>query len=308
MISIVIPLYNEERNVASLHKELTAALSKLSQKSEIIYVNDGSTDKTLCELKKLSQTKVITLRKNFGQTAALNAGFQNAKGEIIITLDGDLQNDPADISKLIEKIHQGFDVVSGWRKNRQDSFSKKLLSQGARQLRKIILKDTTRDSGCSLKAYRREALEDLHLFGETHRFIPAILAWQGYKAVEIPVNHRPRTQGRTKYNYKRLIKGLLDMGVVWFWYKFSDRPLYLFGGVGSLLFLAGLAIGGWMFVERFFLGMSLQNRIWPLISVFSLLAGIQLFGLGILADIGLKTYFSRNRRKTIKEISRSQVS
>ncbi|MFH1896251.1 MAG: glycosyltransferase family 2 protein [bacterium] len=308
MISIVIPLYNEERNVASLHKELTTALSKLSQKSEIIYVNDGSTDKTLCELKKLSQTKVITLRKNFGQTAALNAGFQNAKGEIIITLDGDLQNDPADISKLIEKIHQGFDVVSGWRKNRQDSFSKKLLSQGARQLRKIILKDTTRDSGCSLKAYRREALEDLHLFGETHRFIPAILAWQGYKAVEIPVNHRPRTQGRTKYNYKRLIKGLLDMGVVWFWYKFSDRPLYLFGGVGSLLFLAGLAIGGWMFVERFFLGMSLQNRIWPLISVFSLLAGIQLFGLGILADIGLKTYFSRNRRKTIKEISRSQVS
>jgi len=302
VISIIIPIYNEEKNVAPLHKELQPTLSKLSQKSEIIYINDGSTDKTLKELKKLSHAIIINLRKNFGQTAALNTGFRYARGDVIVTMDGDLQNDPADIPKLLKKISGGYDVVSGWRRERQDSLSKRLLSKGAYLLRKVILRDDTKDSGCSLKAYKKEALEGLHLFGETHRFIPAILSWQGYRVTEIPVKHRPRKAGKTKYNYKRLVKGLLDMCVVWFWYKFADRPLYLFGGAGAILITFGFAIGSWMAFERIVLLKSLQNRIWPLISVFSFLAGMQLFGLGILADIGLKTYFSKNKRKVIKEI------
>lgn len=320
-LSIVIPIYNEESNIEKLHLEVLEATDSLNLNYEVIYINDGSTDSSLEKLKNLivratyegnltfptsqagdSKVKVVNLRKNFGQTAALNEGFKQAQGEVIITMDGDLQNDPHDIPKLLAEIEKGYDCVSGWRTQRKDTFSKKIFSRGAYLLRKIILKDTIHDAGCSLKAYQKTALQELSLFGETHRFIPAILAWQGYLVKEVPVNHRPREFGKTKYNYKRMIKGLLDMCVVWFWYKFSDRPLYLFGGAGAALIALGSIIGMWMFTEKVFFGAHLQNRIWPLVSVFSLLAGIQLFGLGILADIGLKTYFSKNGRKTVKEI------
>ena len=217
-------------------------------------------------------------------------------------MDSDGQNDPKDIPLLLKKIEDGFDCVSGWRQKRFDTLSKKILSKGAYTLRQLFLKDGLKDAGCSLKAYRAGTMKSLTLFGETHRFIPAILKWQGYKIAEVPVNHRPRLAGKTKYNYKRLAKGLLDLITVWFWYKFSDRPLYLFGGTGGFLSLAGLAIGIWMFYERIFLGHLLQNRIWPLVAAFLVLAGIQLFGLGLLADIGLKTYFSKNRRNTVKGV------
>lgn len=305
LLSVIIPIYNEEKNIEPLFEELTTTLNTLKKPYEIIFVDDGSTDKTpeilksLTALSNLPTTTILTHRKNFGQTAALNTGFENAKGRIIITMDGDGQNDPKDIPALADQIEKGADCCSGWRQVRHDTFSKKYLSRGARFLRKVILKDNIKDSGCSLKAYRADCIKSLKLFGETHRFIPAILSWEGYKVCEIPVNHRQRKSGKTKYNYKRLGKGLLDMAVVWFWYKFSDRPLYLFGGAGAVLTLTGFTIGAWMFVERVLFAIPLQNRVWPLVAIFCVLAGIQLFGLGILADIGLKTYFAKNGRRLV---------
>lgn len=220
-ISIVIPLKDEEKNVSKLHREVKEVFKKNKLKGEFIFVDDGSSDKTLEELKKLKPIKVIAFRKNFGQTAAMDAGIKEAKGEVIVTMDGDLQNDPNDIPKLLNKMEEGFDVVSGWRKNRKDSFSKKFASRGANWLRGILIKDGINDSGCSLKAYKKECFDNLDLYGEMHRFIPATLKIKGFRIGEVVVNHRPRIAGKTKYNFKRVLKGFLDMLSVWFWRKFS---------------------------------------------------------------------------------------
>ena len=231
-ISIVVPVYNEEGNVEELHRQIYSVIKKNKYQAEIIFVDDGSKDKTVELMRKLKPLKMVLFRKNFGQTAAMDAGVREATGDIIIMMDGDLQNDPADIPKLLEKMDEGYDVVSGWRKNRQDSFSKKFLSRGADKLRKILIHDGIQDSGCSLKAYKKECFEFIDLYGEMHRFIPAMMKINGFKIGEIVVNHRPRVAGKTKYNYKRVVKGLLDMISVWFWRKFSDRPLHLFGEIG----------------------------------------------------------------------------
>ena len=228
-ISAVVPVYNEEKNVARLHQELKEALAEIGGFFEIIFVNDGSTDNTLEELKKLKPVKIINFRKNFGQTAAMDAGIKEARGEIVITMDGDGQNDPRDIPLLLEKINEGYDVVSGWRWQRKDKPMKRFLSRGANFLRKFLVSDNIHDSGCSLKAYRKECFDKVDLYGEMHRFIPAILRWRGFKIGEVKVSHRPRSAGETKYDWKRIPKGFLDMTSVWFWRKYSDRPLHLFG-------------------------------------------------------------------------------
>jgi glycosyltransferase involved in cell wall biosynthesis len=308
ILSIVVPLKNEEGNVEKLHQEITNALQRNNLRAEIIFVDDGSTDKTLEKTKNLRPLKTIVFRKNFGQTAALDAGIKASKGEIIITMDGDLQNDPADIPKLLNKLDEGYDVVSGWRKERKDSASKKFASRGADFLRKIFIDDQIHDSGCSLKAYKKECFENVDLYGEMHRFIPGVLKIQGFKIGETVVNHQPRTEGVTKYNYKRVGKSLLDMVSVWFWRKFFNRPLHLFGGIGSVMTLLGIVILVWMFVDRLFFGNPIGNRIWPIVGIFMILMGVQLFISGLLADINVKTYHQAKKETpyNIKEVKQNE--
>lgn len=299
-LSIVVPAYNEEGNVRELHEKIVDACQKLGRTFEIVFIDDGSRDKTNEICRSLFPLKLITFRKNFGQTAAFDAGIKNSTGEIIVTMDGDLQNDPADIKLLLDKMNEGNDVVSGWRVKRNDDFSKRFFSRAANVLRKILIDDGIHDSGCSLKAYKRECFEDLDLFGEMHRFIPATLKVQGFKVAEIPVSHHPRKHGVTKYNWKRGIKGLVDMISVWFWKKYANRPLHLFGAGGLIVFFGGLASGIAMIVARIFYDVPLSNKIWPLVSVFLVLMGIQLFVFGLLADIAVKNYYKSQGKMNYK--------
>lgn len=303
-LSIVVPLYNEEGNVGELHRRIHEAVQKIGRPFEIIFIDDGSTDRTLEEAHDLSPLQLIQFRKNFGQTAAFDAGIKAATGEIIITLDGDLQNDPADIPLLLEKIDAGYDVVSGWRFQRKDSLMKRFFSRGANLLRSILVKDGIHDSGCSLKAYRRECFNDLDLFGEMHRFIPALLALDGFRVTEVKVSHHPRIHGVTKYNWKRAIKGFVDMLFIWFWRKYSHRAIHLFGGTGLLLGLGGSGILVWMFIDKMLYGASLSERIWPLVGTLLILVGVQLFIFGILVDVVVKTYYhSRDRMNySVREV------
>jgi len=303
-LSVVVPLYNEEGNARELHNRIKDACQNLGKGFEIIFVDDGSTDDTAKNCQGLSPLKLIKFRKNFGQTAAFDAGIKAAKGEIIITLDGDLQNDPADIKLLLDEMDKGFDVVSGWRFARKDTFMKKFFSRTANLLRKILIQDHIHDSGCSLKAYKRECFRDVDLFGEMHRFIPAILQLQGYKVGEVKVSHHPRIHGKTKYNWRRGIKGFVDMISVFFWRRYASRPLHLFGGGGIILSFIGGIILVWMAVEKIFYGASLSEKIWPTIGTFLILVGIQLFVFGLLADIMIKNYYKNHGRMnyTIKEV------
>jgi glycosyltransferase involved in cell wall biosynthesis len=299
-LSIVVPLYNEEGNVEQLHKKIVEAGKTLGKTFEIIFIDDGSTDRTNEICRKLSPLKLISFRKNFGQTAAFDAGIKNSRGEIIITMDGDLQNDPADIGKLLGKLEEGYDVVSGWRKERKDPPMKKVFSRTANILRKILIDDGIHDSGCSLKAYRRECFDDIDLFGEMHRFIPALLKIQGFKITEIPVSHHPRIHGATKYNWKRGVKGFVDMISVWFWKKYANRPLHLFGAGGLGLFFLGIITTIILIVARLFYTIPMSNRIWPLVAIFLILMGIQIFIFGLLADISVKNYYKAQGKMNYK--------
>ena len=303
-LSVVVPLYNEEGNVRELHKRIKKACEELGKSYEIIFVDDGSTDKTAKNCQNLSPLKLIRFRKNYGQTAGFDAGIKVAQGEIIVTMDGDLQNNPQDIKLLLAKMKEGFDVVSGWRFHRKDPFTKKLSSRLANLLRKFLVKDNIHDSGCSLKAYKRECFKNVDLFGEMHRFIPAILQFDGYKVGEVKVSHFPRIHGQTKYNWKRGLKGIVDMISIWFWRKYASRPLHLFGGSGIIISFIGIAILVWMAIEKIFWDVSLAKKIWPLMGVFLVLIGIQLFIFGLLADIVIKNYYKEQGRMnySIKEI------
>lgn len=302
-ISVICPLYNEEGNVKKLHKEIKRSLNRIGKSYEIIFINDGSSDLTEAECKELKPLKLINFRTNFGQTAALDCGIKKSKGKVFITLDGDLQNDPKDFKKLLKKIDEGYDIVSGWRKNRKDPFSKRIISKGADALRKFFINDKINDSGCSLKAYRSECFANIDLYGEMHRFIPAVLKIQGFKITEVVVNHRPRKWGETKYGISRTLKGFVDMISVWFWKKYSNRPLHLFGGVGLLFIAFGMLLLIFLAILKLFWNVSLSDKIWPLISVFMVLAGIQFMVSGLLADIAIKSYYNGERRNySIKSI------
>jgi len=305
-LSIVLPVYNEESNLSILYKEIKEVLDRLNKKYEIIFVDDDSKDRSFLVLKNIkekdSTVKVIRFRKNFGQTAAMDAGIRNSKGNIIITMDSDLQNDPKDIPRLIEKINQGYDVVSGWRYNRKDSFSKKFMSRGANLLRKIILKDRIHDSGCTLKAYKKECFEDLKLYGETHRFIPALLKLKGFSVTEIKVNHRARKFGKTKYNAKRTMNGFLDMLLISFWMKYSTRPIHLFGGVGILSIFMGLIFGVYLTYIKFIYGEAIANRPLLNLTILLILVGFIMLIFGLLADILVKVYYKDKESYNIKKI------
>jgi len=294
-VSIVIPVYNEEANISILYSQLKKALKDYNY--EIIFVDDGSTDNTFNTLNKIndSHLKIIKFRRNFGQTAALSAGFSNSSGKIIVQMDGDLQNDPFDIPKLIDNI-DGYDMVSGWRFDRKDSFSKKILSKFANCFRRLLIHDPVHDSGCSLKAYKRECFNEIDLYGDMHRYIPALLGWKGFKIGEVKVNHFQRKFGETKYNYKRLFRGLLDLLNILFWRKYSSRPLHLFGALGILLSSLGLLLGFVLLVLRLLGLKNLGESQLPLLAVLLVVIGIQFFISGLMADISIKNYYSNGKK------------
>ena len=291
-LSVIVPVYNEEGAAAKLHAEILAACQKLQQPFEIIFVNDGSSDQTMDTLKALSPIKIIDLRRNFGQTAAMDAGIKIATGKYIATLDGDGQNDPADIMSLIKVLEENnFDVVSGWRKNRQDKTGKRWASRLAALVRRYLINDGIHDSGCSLKVYKRECFKKITLYGEMHRFIPAILKIKGYSVGEAVVNHRPRTTGKTKYNWKRGVKGILDMFSVWFWQKYAARPLHLFGGAGVLFLAVSFISAAWAVYGKIFQGNDLSNSSFTFLAMFAFFTGITFFAFGLISDMLCKLYF-----------------
>ncbi len=305
-ISIVIPVYNEVENVALLCEKLNSAVAKLEQETEVILIDDGSNDGTWEKMVECAKTypgfRLIRFRRNFGQTAAMAAGFQNAKGDIIITLDADLQNDPADIPKLLDKMAEGYDVVSGWRKHRKDPFiSRKLPSMIANS---IISKTTgvaLHDYGCTLKAYRKEIVANLHLYGEMHRFIPALASWVGGEIAEVPVNHHPRKFGTSKYGISRTFRVILDLMTVKFLLRYSTHPIQMFGkfgmffGVPGFLMLLVMVMAHLLFnifgMESLAGIVELVKRpFWVITPFMLLLFGMQFISMGLLAEIQIRTY------------------
>lgn len=285
-------MYNEEGNIANLHREIKEVCEKNNYVYEIIFINDGSSDKTDEVCRTLRPLKYIQMRKNFGQTSAMDAGIKAAQYDYIVTMDGDGQNDPADIPNMLEYLEEhDVDVVSGWRKNRKDTFMKRFVSRGANLLRYLLVHDGIQDSGCSLKVYKKECFKGVNLYGEQHRFIPAILKIKGFKIGEVVVNHRARTSGYTKYNWKRTIKGFVDMISVWFWNKYATRPLHLLGGMGLLFEILGFACGVWSIV-LFAMGRKMSNNIFPpLLTIFFVIIGLIMITFGLMSEILIKTYY-----------------
>ncbi len=305
-LSIVVPVYNESGNIRKLHKEIVDICMAKGYRYELIFVDDGSTDDTAKVAKDLAPLTFLKLRRNFGQTAALDAGIKHAQYENIITMDGDGQNDPNDIPKLVEHMNaNGLDVVSGWRKNRKDSFSKKLVSRVANFLRGLLVKDDIHDSGCTLKIYKKECFKQITLYGEMHRFMPALLKIKGYKIGEVVVNHRARQSGVTKYNWKRTIKGFLDMISIWFWNKYAVRPLHLLGGIGMLLFILSGFFGVYSTYLYLTLG-KIGHTAWPILTAFSFFGAVNMIIFGLIADVLAKTYYSAtpDRSYNVESISR----
>lgn len=291
-VSIVVPIFNEEGNVADLHREIKEVCVRERYDYEIIFINDGSVDDSDSICRTLHPLKYIAFRKNFGQTAAMDAGIKAAKKEFIVTMDGDRQNDPNDIPAMLDYLTANhLDVVSGWRKNRKDTFMKRFISRGANFLRKLLVHDGIHDSGCSLKAYRAECFQGINLYGEQHRFIPALLKIKGFTVGEIVVQHRPRTSGKTKYNWHRTIKGFVDMISVWFWNKYASRPLHILGGLSILFIMIGGGCGIWS-VVLFAMGRKMSRNIMPpILTVFFMIMGVLMFVFGLMSEILMKIYY-----------------
>ncbi len=312
-ISIVFPVYNEEKNLEELYLKINETLSEIGKSYEIIAVDDGSVDKSFEVLKKLClrdpKFKAIRFRRNFGQTAALSAGFHHAKGNIIITMDSDLQNDPSDIPRLLEKIDEGYDVVSGWRADRKDKFiSRRLPSILAN---KLIVKMTgvnIHDFGCTLKAYRKDVVENINLYGEMHRFIPALAKWIGAEITEIKVKHHPRKHGKSKYGISRTIRVILDLLTIKFLLSFSTKPIQIFGLMGLGSSVIGFLICLYLSIGKIFFpseATSLTKRMpMLLLGVLLILVGVQLITMGLLGEIIVRTYYESQRKTiyVIKEI------
>lgn len=306
---MVIPVYNEEGNLLPLYQKIKEVLESLSKEHEVIFVEDGSQDSSPEILNRLARSdpwiKVIHFRKNFGQTAALSAGFELALGEVVITMDADLQNDPQDIPHLLEKINEGYDIVSGWRRERKDSNLTRVIPSNIANW--LISKATgvkLHDYGCTLKAYRKEVVKNLNLYGELHRFLPALASWMGVKIAEIPVIHHPRRSGRSKYGISRTFKVLLDLLVVQFLLRYSTRPIRIFGGTGSLSFLLGFAVACYLTFLKLVYHQRIGHRPLLLLALLLLILGVQLISMGILGEFMTRIYFETQEKRPymIKEI------
>jgi len=300
-ISVVVPVYNEEENVELLYKKIKDVMIKNKYEHEIIFVDDGSRDKTFEIMKRIAQNdndfKVIKFRRNFGQTSAMAAGFDYATGDIIVSMDGDLQNDPEDIPKLLEKLEEGYDVVSGWRKDRQDETKRVVLSKMANWLIGKITKVRLHDYGCSLKAYNSDVAKNLHMYGELHRFIPVLANIYGAQITEIPVRHHKRQFGKSKYNLTRTFRVIVDLILMYFMQKFMTRPIHFFGIAGFFLFVLGFSIDAYLAFEKIFFGINIGNRPLLLMGVLFIISGINLGGIGIISEFLTRIYYESQNKK-----------
>jgi len=299
-VSIVIPVFNEEENVPPLAEEIRQALDPWGIAYEVVAVDDGSTDGTWARLESVRAQDprwvLVGLRRNFGQTAAMSAGFDYARGEVIVTLDGDLQNDPADIPRLLE-LAKAHDVVSGWRKGRQDPFlSRRLPSMLANWLISRVTGVRLHDYGCTLKAYRRDVVEHLHLYGEMHRFIPAIASWMGISLAEVETRHRPRRFGRSKYGITRTTRVILDLITVKFLLSFATKPIQVFGLLGSCAAAVGLAISGYLSILKLAFGAQIGGRPLLFLAILLILVGVQLIVMGLLGEMLVRVYHESQRK------------
>lgn len=299
-LSVVVPLYNEEESLPHLVEQLLQALRPSGERFELVLVNDGSSDRTAEVLEQLShevsELVAVLLRKNYGQTAAMAAGFDAAQGDVIVSLDGDLQNDPADIPMLLAKLREGYDLVSGWRHQRQDAaLQRKLPSRIANRLIGRVTGVKLHDYGCSLKAYRREVLADMRLYGELHRFLPALAFIEGARITEVKVNHRARQYGSSKYGIDRTFRVLMDLLTVWFMKRFLTRPMYVFGFGGLIAMLGSLLASTYLLAVKL-MGGDIGNRPLLTLAVVLGLAGIQLFCFGLLGELLIRTYHESQGR------------
>ncbi len=308
-ISIVIPIYNERESIEKLYDNLNQALSEMGLKYEVLLIDDGSIDGTFNELLKIHNKnkffKIIRFRKNFGQTSAISAGFNYAEGEIVVTLDADLQNDPRDIPLLLDKLNEGYDIVSGWRKNRKDkAVTRRFPSIVANKLISRLTGVRLHDYGCTLKAYRKEVIKNINLYGEMHRYIPAIASWMGVKVAEVPVTHHSRKYGKSKYGISRTIKVILDIITVKFLLSYSQSPIQMFGLLGLFSGMIGFIITVYLVIMRIFFHQSLADRPLFILSIFMIFVGIQLITIGLLAEVLIRVYHKVQNKETyvIKDI------
>ena len=294
--SIVVPIFNEQDNIHELYLAITKALDDFDNDYEIIMVDDGSTDGSFGALQRIAaqdnRLKVIRFRRNFGQTAAMSAGFDAASGNIIVPMDGDLQNDPTDIPRLIAKLHEGYDVVSGWRRSRKDTvITRKVPSMLANALISFFTGVHLHDYGCTLKAYRREVLDGINLYGEMHRFVPALASQVGAKVTELPVNHFPRLHGTSKYGISRTLRVILDLMTVKFLLSYSTKPIQLFGKWGIYTLMAGLCSGAMTIYMKIFEHLSMNRNPLLILTGFLLFMGVQFIVMGLLGELNARTYF-----------------
>jgi len=307
-ITVSVPIYNELDNIAPLYERVRTALDALGKSWELVLVDDGSTDGSAAALDAVAagdaRVTVVHFPRNFGQTAAMMAGMDHARGEIIVPMDGDLQNDPADIGRLLDKLGEGFDVVSGWRKDRQDhAIKRNLPSRLANGLISRVSGVHLHDYGCSLKAYRRDILDGVKLYGEMHRFVPIYAAWNGARVTEIPVQHHARVHGESKYGMERVVKVLLDLLVVKFLFRYSGKPIYVFGGFGLLAIACSLLAGVWALGLKVFGGVSLIQTPLPLLAVFLGAVGVLSILMGLLAEMLNRTYHE-SQAKPVYRVAR----
>jgi len=300
-VSIVVPVFNEEESLPHLQERLVQALDALGRSWEIVYVDDGSKDGSLAILRRFAHTdrrvKVVAFRRNFGQTAAMDAGFRHARGDVLIPMDADLQNDPADISRLLAKMEEGYDVVSGWRRDRKDKYLTRILpSRIANRLISKITGVHLHDYGCTLTAYRREIMKDVHLYGEMHRFIPVWANWAGGRVSELVVQHHPREFGKTKYGLSRTFRVLLDLITVRFLVAYTTKPAYFFGKFALLAFGLAFLAFVWTLIEKFAFGTWVHNQPMFLIGIFFGLVGVQVIFVGLLAELNVRTHFEAQGR------------
>jgi glycosyltransferase involved in cell wall biosynthesis len=287
-ISLVIPLFNEEESVIPLSHEIRKALSRINTDYEVILVDDGSTDASLQKIKEITRTdnrfKYLSFRKNYGKSAALYMGFKMATGDAVITMDADLQDDPNEVQNLLKKLDEGFDLCSGWKKKRQDPFIKKVSSKFFNFVTRIISGIKIHDFNCGLKAYRREVVEQVKVYGELHRYIPLLAKWQGYKVTEIPVQHHPRRYGKTKFGVSRFFKGFIDLVTVIFVTRYIKRPMHFFGFLGAVSFFVGFIVLGYL-TALWIQGIPLSNRPMLFLGMLLIIVGAQFFAVGLLGEV-----------------------